>query len=67
MEIRFELNQRHGRGFQIRLVHGPVNKVYDQEPMNLYQAGAYAIIRRIPWRRSPRPRAYTRRPSGNGR
>lgn len=42
MEIRLELNQRHGRGFQVRLVHGPVNKVYDQEPMNLYQAGAYA-------------------------
>ena len=42
MEIRFELNQRHERGFQLRLVHGPVNKVYDQEPMNLYQAGAYA-------------------------
>lgn len=38
MEIRFELR----RGFQIRLVHGPVNKVYDQEPMNLYQAGACA-------------------------
>ena len=42
MEIRFEFNQRHGRGFQLRLMHGPVNKVYDQEPMNLYQAGAYA-------------------------
>lgn len=42
MEIRFELNQRHGQGFQIRLVHGPVNKVYDEEPMNLYQAGACA-------------------------
>lgn len=42
MEIRFEINQRHGRGFQLRLVHGPVNKVYDQEPMNPYQAGACA-------------------------
>lgn len=42
MEIRFEFNQRHGRGFQLRLVHGPVDKVYDEEPMNLYQAGAYA-------------------------
>lgn len=42
MEIRFELNQRHGRGFQLRLVRGPMNKVYDEEPMNLYQAGAYA-------------------------
>ncbi len=42
MEIRFEFNQRHRRGFQLRLVRGPVNKVYDEEPMNLYQAGAYA-------------------------
>lgn len=42
MEIRFELNQRHGRGFQLRLVHGPMDKVYDDEPMNLYQAGACA-------------------------
>lgn len=42
MEIRFEFNQRHGQGFQLRLVRGPMNKVYDEEPMNLYQAGAYA-------------------------
>lgn len=42
MEIRMELNQRYGRGFQLRLVHGPMNKVYDKEPMNLYQAGACA-------------------------
>lgn len=42
MEIRFELNQRHGRGFQLRLVHGPMDKLYDEEPLNMYQAGAYA-------------------------
>lgn len=42
MEIRMELNERHGHGFQIRLVRGPVNKVYDNEPLNLYEAGAYA-------------------------
>lgn len=42
MEIRFELNQRHGRGFQLRLVHGPMDKLYDEEPLNIYQAGAYA-------------------------
>lgn len=42
MEIRMELNKRHGHGFQIRLVRGPVNKVYDNEPLNLYEAGAYA-------------------------
>lgn len=42
MEIRFEFNQRHGRGFQLRLVHGPIDKLYDEEPLNMYQAGAYA-------------------------
>lgn len=42
MEIRMELNQRYGRGFQIRFVHGPVNKVYDKDQLNLYEAGAYA-------------------------
>jgi len=42
MEIRLELNQRHGREFQLRPVHGPVNKVYDQESMNLYQVGTCA-------------------------
>lgn len=42
MEIRMELNQRHGRGFQLRLIHGPTNKVYDNEALDLYQAGAYA-------------------------
>lgn len=42
MEIRMELNQRYGHGFQLRLVRGPINKVYDDEPMNMYQAGACA-------------------------
>lgn len=42
MEIRMELNQRYGRGFQIRFVHGPVNKVYDKDQLNMYEAGAYA-------------------------
>jgi len=42
MEIRFEFNQRHRRGFQLRLVHGPIDRVYDEDPMNLYQAGACA-------------------------
>ena len=37
-----ELNERHGHGFQVRLVRGPVNKVYDDEPLNLYEAGVYA-------------------------
>lgn len=42
MEIRLEMNQRHGHGFQLRVVHGPMNKVYDEEPWNLYEAGAFA-------------------------
>lgn len=40
MEIRLETNQRYGRGFQLRLLHGPMNKVYDKEPWTLYEAGA---------------------------
>lgn len=42
MEIRMELNQRYGRGFQIRFVHGPVNEVYDKDQLNMYTAGTYA-------------------------
>lgn len=42
MEIRMEMNQRHGYGFQLRFVHGPMNKVYDKEPWTLYEAGAAA-------------------------
>lgn len=42
MEIRLETNQRHGHGFQLRFVHGPMNKVYDKEPWTLYEAGAAA-------------------------
>lgn len=42
MQIRFELNQRHGRGFQLRVINGPMDKLYDEEPLNLYEAGAYA-------------------------
>lgn len=42
MEIYLELNQRHGRGFQLRLVHGPMNKVFDEEPWTMYEAGACA-------------------------
>ena len=42
MEIRMELNERYGHGFQIRLIHGPVNKVYDEEKLSMYEAGTYA-------------------------
>lgn len=42
MEIYMELNQRYGRGFQLRVMHGPMDKVYDEEPLTMYEAGAYA-------------------------
>lgn len=42
MEIRLELNQRFRTGYQVRVIHGPLNKVYDQEPLNMYEAGACA-------------------------
>ncbi|NCE63599.1 hypothetical protein D1159_03155 [Pseudoflavonifractor sp. 524-17] len=42
MEIYMELNRRHGRGFQLRVVYGPMNKVYDKEPWTMYEAGAAA-------------------------
>lgn len=42
MEIYLEFNQRFGTGYQIRVIHGPMNKVYDQEPLNMYEAGACA-------------------------
>lgn len=42
MEIFMELNKRYGRGFQLRVVHGPMNKVYDNEPWTMYEAGSAA-------------------------
>lgn len=42
MEIFMELNQRYGRGFQLRVVHGPMDKTYDAEPWTMYEAGAAA-------------------------
>ncbi len=42
MEIRLELNQKIGSGFQIRVVDSPVNKVYDKDPLTIYEAGACA-------------------------
>lgn len=42
MNIRLELNGKFGRGYQLRLQHGPVDKVYDAEPLTLYEAGSYA-------------------------
>lgn len=42
MQITLEKNQRFGKGFQIRIQHGPMDKVYDGEELDLYTAGAYA-------------------------
>lgn len=42
MEIYLELNQRLGAGYQIRIVHGPMDKTFDEEPLTLYEAGSYA-------------------------
>lgn len=42
MEILLELNQKFGSGFQIRFINGPVNMVYDKEPLTIYEAGAGA-------------------------
>lgn len=40
MEIFMELNQRFGRGFQLHVMHGPVDMTYDSEPWSMYDAGA---------------------------
>lgn len=42
MEIYLELNRRYGRGFQLRVVHGPMSKVYDKKPWTMYEVGAAA-------------------------
>lgn len=42
MEILLELNQKFGSGFQIRVIDGPMNKVYDKDPLTIYEAGAGA-------------------------
>lgn len=42
--INLELNQKFGRGYQIRVIHGPVNQVYDKEPYNLNEAAQRAKV-----------------------
>ena len=44
MEVYLELNRRFGTGYQIRVLHGPVDKTYDLEPYTLYDAGQCADI-----------------------
>lgn len=42
MLIRIEANQRHGRGFQIHLMDGPLDKLYDESPLDFSTAVSYA-------------------------
>lgn len=42
MEILLDLNRRLGTGYQIRIMHGVLDKTFDEEPLTLYEAGAYA-------------------------
>lgn len=44
MFINLELNQKFGKGYQIRVIHGPVNQVYDKEPFNLNEAAKCATV-----------------------
>lgn len=41
MKVTLELNQKFGRGYQIHIVHGPVDSVYDDEPLSMTDAGGY--------------------------
>lgn len=43
MEIRLELNERAGRGFQVHLIHGPVDKLFDGDPLPLHEAVICAL------------------------
>lgn len=40
MQIQLEFNQRLGQGFQIRMLGGPICKVYDDDPLTLLEAMA---------------------------
>lgn len=44
MEILLELNQKYGTGYQVHLLHGPVDSVMDVEPFTLYDAAQGAQI-----------------------
>ena len=44
MQIKIELNQKFGKGYQVRIIHGPINQVYDKEPMNLNEAAQCAAV-----------------------
>ncbi len=42
LQLVLELNRKFGYGYQVRIIHPPVNSVKDDEPYNLYEAGAGA-------------------------
>lgn len=42
MIVKLELNQKYGKGYQVRMTCGLVDKAYDKEPLNLYEAAQYA-------------------------
>lgn len=42
MVIRIEANRKQGRGFQIHLMDGPLDKLFDTDPLDFYSALACA-------------------------
>ena len=42
MVIRIETNQRYGQRFQIHIIDGPLNKIFDEYPLDLHSAVSYA-------------------------
>lgn len=42
MIVKLELNQKYGKGYQVRVIYGPVDEVYDKEQLNLYEAAQHA-------------------------
>lgn len=42
MKITLELNKRFGRGYQIHIIHPPIDSVYDAESLSLTDAGGHA-------------------------
>jgi len=41
MRITLELNQKFGHGYQIHMVNGPVDSVYNAEPLKMTEAGGH--------------------------
>ena len=41
MKITLELNRKFGHGYQVHMVHGPVDSVFDEEPLSITDAGGH--------------------------